>query len=276
MKKLIFTFTGLFLLSGIFGQITFDHTYPSGKNLALTKFHVSGYKYTQVDILNSKIYVYNTNHSLFKTITIPALTNQILYVSYISENLFDLDNQIEYALVTSSTPTVASKFYLFEENGTQIMFKDSASLSVSFSSALQNSDGIYYDGTNVKMRLTVGSNPQNTRAEIYTLPGNIPCSVCSSGTVTGLQKNGNSEEVDALFYPNPVTDQLKLRYNLPQDAKQATIKITDIQGKLIEEFQVTSTFDFIYLPSNYNNGLYLYSLVVDGKTLKTEKILLNK
>jgi len=45
---------------------------------------------------------------------------------------------------------------------------------------------------------------------------------------------------------------------------------------MLEEFKITSTFDFIYLPSNYNNGLYFYSLIVDEKLIKTEKIILNK
>lgn len=276
MKKFIITLTSLFFVSFFFAQITFDHTYPVNKNLALTKFQISGYKYTQLDAANSKIYVYNTNHSLYKTISIPSLGNQIQYISYLSENLFDLDNQMEYALVTAATPSSAAKFYLFEENGTQTMFKDSASLSISFSSAFQNSDGIYFDGTNVKMRLTVGSNPQNARAEIYTLPGSIPCYACSSGTLTGVQQNTNSEPSNALFYPNPVEDQLKLHYQLPKEAKYASIKVTDIEGKLVEEFEITPSFDYLLLPSNYNNGLYLYTLIVDGKVVKTEKILLNK
>jgi hypothetical protein len=44
----------------------------------------------------------------------------------------------------------------------------------------------------------------------------------------------------------------------------------------IENFKVTGTFDFIYLPSDYNNGMYLYTLLLDGKAMKTEKMILNK
>jgi hypothetical protein len=63
---------------------------------------------------------------------------------------------------------------------------------------------------------------------------------------------------------------------LPKGYKTAEINIYDLQGKLIENFKVTDTFDFIYLPSDYNNGMYLYTLMVDGKAIKTEKVILNK
>jgi tricorn protease-like protein len=69
---------------------------------------------------------------------------------------------------------------------------------------------------------------------------------------------------------------LKLRYSLPKDYKEAEIRIFDMKGSLIETYKITDTFDFIYLPTSYNNGMYLYSLVVDGIVAKTEKVILAK
>ena len=158
------------------------------------------------------------------------------------------------------------------------MFRDSATVNAYVPNIFSNTDGVFYDGVKTKMRLSVANaNGNPAKIEIYDLPGSIPCSECSStGTVSGISAPNNPGTNNPVFYPNPVVDELKLKYELPKDYKNAEIKIYDLQGKLIEEFKVTNTFDFIYLPSDYNNGLYLYSLIIDDKKIKTEKIILNK
>jgi len=271
----------LFSFSKLTAQITFDNAYynSTGSNLYLTKLHVSGYKYVNGDLPNMKIYIYNTNHSLFKTISIPTLPDPPSGLAlFVSENLFDLDNLVEYIVITYGNNKY--RLYVIKENGTILMQRDSATISFSNNSTgtLQNRDGIFFDGTNTKMRLDIqGIVPVKT--EIYTLPGTLLCAQCNeNGTVNGMPvlPSGTGNNGTALFYPNPVTDQLKLKYTLPAGYKTAEINIYDLQGKLIENFKVTDTFDFIYLPTDYNNGMYLYTLVVDGKALKTEKVLLNK
>lgn len=118
--------------------------------------------------------------------------------------------------------------------------------------------------------------------DIYTLPGTVACVPCgppptTTAITTGAKSELPAKETDEpMFYPNPANDQVKLKYELPKDCKTASIKIQDVQGKLIAEFKVDDTFDFIYLPSAYNSGLYFYSLVIDGKVIKTKKIIINK
>lgn len=292
MKKIKLLGLFLALASAMNAQITYNTSYNQAFNFSLTKFHVSGYKYVKTDIQNLKIDIYNTNHTLFKTISIPAQTTPIQSVSFISENLFDTDNLMEYALVTTlTTPanyttipqTMGStkySFYIYKENGTQMMFRDSASIGAVSENIFANQSAVFFDGTQTKMRLNIqgpGQVPIPIKTEIYSLPGSIPCSECSSnGTVTGISTPNSPGTNNPVFYPNPVTNQLKLKYDLPKDYKKAEINVYDLQGKLLENLKVTNTFDFIYLPSDYNNGLYLYSLVVDDKIIKTEKIILNR
>ncbi len=219
---------------------------------------------------------------MFKTITIPTVTGSVMYVSYVSESLFNTDNLVEYAIVTTTvTGSARYRTYIFNENGAPVFQRDSAVLpNASNGSVFFNQDGVFWDGVAAKMRLQVYSGitaPQVIKTLVYTLPGTIPCVECSSsGTVVGISNPGSTNPVNATFYPNPVTDQLKLKYDLPKDYKSAEIRVFDMQGKLIDTYKVTDTFDFIYLPSDYNNGLYLYSLNVDGVTIKTEKIILDK
>jgi hypothetical protein len=287
MKKIILFFALVACLKKTNAQISFDNTYNfTSIYLSLDKFHLSGYKYVKADGASLTIQIYNINHSLYKTISIPPQPSPIIRVKYVSEQLFNLDTLIEYTISTykyvSGPPaTQDAQFKIYNENGTLIMFRDSANLSETginqVASVFGNSEAVYFDGVNTKMALSLMALGVPGRTAIYTLPGTIPCVQCSSsGTVVGISSPGSANPSNAVFYPNPVTDQLKLKYELPKDYKTADIKIYDLQGKLIETFKVTDTFDFIYLPSDYNNGLYLYSLNVDGKTIKTEKIILNK
>lgn len=279
MKKyLIITLFSL-LFCNLVGQITLN--FKTSKNIYLDKFHISGYKYVSPDIPNSKIYIYNLNNSLFKTITIPSTVYPITAVMLVSENIFDLDAGVEYAVQTRSVTTTSSgnifyAAYVFDETGSTLFFRDSGLVSpYSSSNILENRSGLFFDGTSVKMRIDI--HPIKNY-EIYNLPGSLPCAGCSSGIVNSVASGGGSEILidEASFYPNPTSDQLKLKYQLPPGWKSAKIQIYDINGKLVEDFNITDFFDFIYLPTDYNNGMYLYSLIVDDKVIKNEKIVLMK
>lgn len=281
MKNILLGLLAFIFSTSAYSQITLDATYTNtSADMCIDKFHVSGYKYIKKDIPNLKLYVFNINHTLFKTINIPAQADPIIRLDYLSENLFDMDNLMEYALVTYNSGLGLYKFRIYKETGSIILARDTAGFGSSggnTSNIFSNQEPIFYDGLNTKLRLTVyGSFGPAGKDEIYTLPGSIPCSACTSGTVSGFSTIEGETIEEVSIFPNPVTNQLKLKYKLPSGSHLAEMKIYDTQGKLVDEFKITDHYDFIYLPTNYNNGLYLYSLIVDGKIVKTEKIVLNK
>lgn len=54
--------------------------------------------------------------------------------------------------------------------------------------------------------------------------------------VTG-KANQNTNYIDVSIYPNPVYDELKVRFNeLPQDVTSATVQIVNINGQIVQEF----------------------------------------
>lgn len=277
MKKNLL-FLAVCLTMVMHSQITFSH---KSKKCYLDKFHLSGYKYVQPDLANSKVYIYNLNNTLFKTLNIPATTYSKESVFSVSENLFDMDAGVEYAVQTktivntSSGTTFYYAAYVFDETGTTLFYRDSG-VFVAHSSGniLENNGGFFYDGTSVKMKVNIYNTINN---EYYNLPGSLPCAGCSSGIVNSIS-NGGTEVIadDVSFFPNPASDQLKLKYQLPPGYKEAYVRIFDISGRLVEQFQITDAFDFIYLPVNFNNGMYIYSLIVDDKVIKNEKIVLAK
>lgn len=287
MKKMTFFFAVLITSLCLNAQISLNFrrnvpasgAYPSAP--VLNKLGISGYKYVWFNNSTKTIEIYNTNQSLFKSIAVPTASTSITTagsVYYISETLFNSDNLIEYAYVgyTGSGPNITAKFYIFNENGSQLFFRDSAQFSFSTTSNLSvaNTEPVFYDGTKTVMRLNIGSNA--VAYEYYDLPGTLPCIQCSGSGPTSARAESQSNNSEPVFYPNPANGQLKLKYELPAGYKTACIKVQDLQGKEIETFRVTNAFDAIYLPENYNSGLYIYSLIIDDKVVKREKIILTR
>lgn len=286
MKKIVIILSGMFLLLNLNGQIIYDHT--GYQNNYLVKLGIAGYKYVSWSTVPT-INIYNLNHTLYKSISIPSsyTVGPSLTYFYVSDNLFDLDNGVEYMVYKySSSSTYSSNISILDESGAVLFSKDSAAITgqtggPGYKTSFYNQDIVYYDGVNVKMKLDIFTHSPMfssgyTRSLYYNLPGPLPCVGCTSGITSLISGTQEEPKQEVEFYPNPTSDQLKLKYKLPEGSHLAEMKIYDTQGKLVDEFKVTDTFDFIYLPTNYNNGLYLYSLIVDGKTIKTEKIVLNK
>jgi 3',5'-cyclic AMP phosphodiesterase CpdA len=81
-------------------------------------------------------------------------------------------------------------------------------------------------------------------------------------------------------YPNPFDGNLNIQYNLTADTDEVTLKIIDIQGRIVSTLNQGSKIAGIFkvnwnLP-NLNEGLYHICLDVNGKCVKTERIILKK
>lgn len=282
MKKTLFSILLLLTANNCFSQITqLGQMNTSASGINLVKFTQNGYKYWVLDASGFKINIYNTNLSLFKVINIPLPANtptNNYQVHFMSDKLFDTDNLIEYFVRVGFINPYIPKVYIFNETGSTLLFSDSTYFSSSWTDIFQNSYPLFYDGSKTVLKLAKGSSTSgaSNRTVFYALPGTIPCVECSSTGTTVGRPEYTENKTEPLFYPNPASDLLKLRYTLPKDYQKAFIRVTDLQGRLVEEFAVTNDFDSIYLPKEFNTGLYLYSVVVDGVVIKTEKVILTR
>lgn len=77
--------------------------------------------------------------------------------------------------------------------------------------------------------------------------------------------------------PNPFKDQTVIRYRLANDTKNAAICIFDMQGKLLKKYPVSSGTDSITI-SGYElgEGMFLYTLMVNGQEIDTKRMILTK
>jgi len=78
--------------------------------------------------------------------------------------------------------------------------------------------------------------------------------------------------------PNPFSSITEVRYTLPQAYKKGVLVVSDLQGKEIKSFKLKSgnnqTLEIS--SNNLENGLYLYSMIVDGKILETKRFVISK
>ena len=77
--------------------------------------------------------------------------------------------------------------------------------------------------------------------------------------------------------PNPASHELDIFFTLPKQTEKATVAIHDINGRLIREFPVSSPNRSVHWNiSNVENGIYVYSLLIDGKKYASKKLAVIK
>lgn len=96
-------------------QINLENTYNvSAVNSGLTIVQLanSGYKYVLTEPTLYQVKLYNINHSLWKTIPVPTISGySLLGVMHISENLFNLDAQVECVVYYANYSTTPAQYY---------------------------------------------------------------------------------------------------------------------------------------------------------------------
>ena len=77
--------------------------------------------------------------------------------------------------------------------------------------------------------------------------------------------------------PNPFTERTTIRFTLPDNAANAYIYIFDMTGKMQKQLPVDTSMQSITI-NGYElaAGMYIYSLVVDGKEMDTKRMILSK
>ena len=75
-------------------------------------------------------------------------------------------------------------------------------------------------------------------------------------------------------YPNPASQMTSFEYNLPSSANSAQLIIRNSLGVEVENSMLDNQSGKKSINvSNYSSGIYFYTLVVDGKTIQSKKII---
>ena len=77
--------------------------------------------------------------------------------------------------------------------------------------------------------------------------------------------------------PNPFTERTTIRFTLPDDTKNACICIFDMSGKMLKQVPVDASMQSITIEGyELQAGMYIYSLLINGKEIKTRRMILSK
>lgn len=102
-------------------------------------------------------------------------------------------------------------------------------------------------------------------------------SLDSANNLTGVGKTSSptAEYILGQNAPNPFNTETRISYQLKANYSSAVIYVFDLQGSFKKSYTLTSPDGSITIKaSELNAGMYLYSLVVDGKEIAEKKMLL--
>jgi len=91
-------------------------------------------------------------------------------------------------------------------------------------------------------------------------------------TLTGNEKIASLEQNN----PNPFTNQTSISYFVPEHAQSASIAITSATGQILKTVNISNKGQGVLdlQAESLPQGTYQYTLVVDGKSVKTNKMIL--
>lgn len=78
--------------------------------------------------------------------------------------------------------------------------------------------------------------------------------------------------------PNPFDSQTTIRFEIPESVQNAQLHLCNMTGTLLKTLQINQrgVGDVIINGNEFNPGMYLYSLVCDGRIVDTKQMLLTK
>lgn len=260
-------------------QITLEHTYDSagynnGNNwqqLYVVKLEVDGDKIVFADKANKLIKLYNLNHTLWKTVSFANATDlNSTYnkqnIMYISQHLFDTDDEIEFLYIDNDA--AAQTLFITQvinEDG-NLIFTANGQAPRLIASAPQEQLPIYNTSSGTKMILSGGFN--DSKAYVYSLIGTLS---------TGIVAAPNSElnQLRTSFpYPNPTNSTTKIDYTLPNGVNTGEIIFYDTQGKEVKRFDVDNTFNSLEISTeDLQSGIYYYNLQTAQGNSEAKKLI---
>ena len=117
------------------------------------------------------------------------------------------------------------------------------------------------------------------KSEINELKGNDSARKVAAKT-TGIDSFDENVEVLALGQnkPNPFGTSTEIEVCVPQSVQSAFVYVYDLQGKKVQQVNLTARGkQTVQLnAADLTDGMYLYSLIADGKVVETRRMIVEK
>lgn len=240
------------MLSGsLLAQVSPEHTYDG--NAYFTNLSISGPHYYVLENPGPKVNIYNTEHTLWKSIDLDVPTGWTAYwTGLLSEMLFSLDGQLGLFYSYYESPSMNYQGRVILEDGTILATIDGATSAY-----------IVNTGENESKLLVFCSTGGNTTTKVYSVPGHL----------TG-EKTPPMEILPDNPFPNPVSEMIFVPVSLPDGHKEGNIKICNISGITVREFPVQRNEGLKSLNlSDMAPGVYFYQVVSGDYRSETKKFI---
>ncbi len=188
-------------------------------------------------------------------------------------------NDVEYLICYGEWTGNTNRFKIYDENSNLLFSRDSFLLGTTTLNDGFQKAGIVYTSNGVKMLLC--RQGLNGPAEVYSLPGVIPCNECTAGIMTGIAQNesnsGTPQEYLPNPYPNPTNNYTTITYELPNEVKTGEIVFYNMVGQEVKRFTVSNSFTTLLISAtDLAVGTYHYNLVTSKGTIPGKEIIIAK
>jgi hypothetical protein len=291
MRKVLWLIGLIIVFFNGSAQYVKEHAFndQASVKIHMVRLENSGQKICVVNIPDSITYqyvFYNPDYTEFKTISIDLeplfiasdYNSPSLDVSYIAENVFDQDPDIdllgqliyfdaggaEYAQVIVFNQDGSTLFKSDVDNSNAWLINSSVANS-SLISSLSNTD------EGAKMILDVDYfNEGLLSYDVYDLPGTLPSAIMDRGLTD--ESSGNYLRA----YPVPANEFVDMNYQLAGDQNTGMIEIIDEQGKTVQRIRVNANRGTIRVPvTHFQNGPYIYKINTRRGVPRSGKMIVN-
>ena len=112
-----------------------------------------------------------------------------------------------------------------------------------------------------------------TLFERGNLDNNVSVIVIYKYSLTGIANHSDNNITFSNVYPNPATNRVNFDYKLNSNSN-ATISIVNLLGSVVKRVNLNPASNKISIDvSDLPQGVYFYSIDVDGKVYKTQKLI---
>jgi hypothetical protein len=286
MRRILFALCFALVLGDLHAQIIKEHAFDdqTSVNIQIVKLENSGQKtcvVNRVDSVHYQCVFYNSDFTEYKTVDM-ALDHMIaitdfktprLEINYISENTFDLDNDIDILCqftYYNKKNDLYAQVIVYNENGSVLFATDIDNTNAFLiNSSIANGSilpSLINTNEGTKMILDVYNiNDAKYSFDMYSLPGSVPTNLKSTGTESDNYLNA---------FPVPANDFVNMDYKLAGDQNSGEIEVIDQQGRTVQKIRVDKNQGLLRMPvKNYSNGIYFYQLNSKRGAPRTAKVL---
>jgi len=240
------------------GQLNLEKVYDY--SLTSTKINQTDYKYYLMDVPGSQCRIYNTDHSLWKTIPVSLPVNYYLSdIKFVSQNLFNNDPLVElwysaYEWVSSGTSNGYYRYIskVISETGTVLASITGGAYAYIEEAGPETYKLVVYAFDN-------SVTPYKVKTYLFALPN-------PSSAVNFLSSLPGEP------FPNPAGDFI----NLPMSGhgRDNIVQVFSVSGGKMAEGRTDGSPFYRLSTHNWAPGIYTYRLITDGQPAASKQFII--